>query len=71
MDSKLYAIGGYYSNGITRTYPGVATLSLSSSGQWNSWISDEKQSNKRNGFMAIEIPISLILDLCHMEVDTI
>ena len=67
MNSGILAIGGYYSKGPTKIYPGVAVISVSSSGQWSSWSESKKSKRERNGFMATQVPFSFILELCHRE----
>jgi len=63
LNSKIAAIGGYYYTDSTRIYPGVVAMTLSASGNLTFSSKGENQK-ERNGFMATQVHISWLQQLC-------
>ena len=64
MNSEILAVGGYFLEKGVRTYPGVATIALSSFGNWSEWNQEEQRKDERNGFMATQVPYSWVRHMC-------
>jgi len=66
LDSRIFAIGGYFTKdgNDEREYPASASIAWSEDSEWGDWTEEENSFDHRNGFMTTKVPISWVERLC-------